>query len=233
MSAIIHPCMSPQRNSRIRIKFCGLTRPQDVQRAVALGVDEIGLVFAGSRRKLDTHTASKLATLVHDLASGRVQVTGLFMNHSSAAVSEVLAQVALDRLQFHGAETAEFCAAFGRPWIKAIAVTAADDVVASLQQWSHWQQQQLLAMLLDAHAGNQPGGTGEVFDWSLIPQQRPLPIYLAGGLTPDNVAAAIRQLRPETVDVSSGIETSPGCKCPDKMQAFVNEVNHVFESGQS
>jgi len=205
-----------------------MTRPQDVECALALGVDEIGLVFAGQRRKIDLDTARKLAEMVHD----RAQLTGLFMNHSAAAVSEVLAQVKLDRLQFHGNERADFCAAFGRPWIKAVAVGTDTELARSMRQWADCGQQQLLALLLDAHAGDQAGGSGKAFDWSMITPQRPLPIYLAGGLSAANVAAAIRQVRPETVDVSTGIETGPGHKCPDKMQAFVNEVNHVFESGQ-
>lgn len=205
-----------------------MTRPQDVECALALGVDEIGLVFAGQRRNIDLDTARKLAEMVHD----RAQLTGLFMNHSAAAVTEVLAQVKLDRLQFHGNERADFCAAFGRPWIKAVAVGTDAELGRCMRQWVDCGQQRLLALLLDAHAGDQAGGSGEAFDWSMIPPQRPLPIYLAGGLSAANVAAAIRQVRPETVDVSTGIETSPGHKCPDKMQAFVNEVNHVFESGQ-
>jgi len=228
MSEIVHLHMPQHRTQKTRIKFCGLTRAQDVECALALGVDEIGLVFAGQRRNIDIAVARKLAAMVRD----RVQLTGLFMNHSASAVSQVLDEVALDRLQFHGNESPAFCAAFARPWLKAIAAGADQDVAASMQQWAQWRQQNLLAVLLDAHAGDQAGGSGEMFDWSLIPRQRPVPIYLAGGLTAHNVAAAMRQVRPETVDVSSGIETSPGQKCPDKMQAFVNEVNNVFESGQ-
>ncbi len=211
-----------------RIKFCGLTRVQDVECALALGVDEIGLVFAGQRRNIDINTAKALARVVH----GRAVLTGLFMNPTTAMVSAVLAQVPLDRLQFHGTESPGFCAGFGRPWIKAITVTGAHDVAVGMRQWTPYQHQRLQALLLDAHAGDQAGGRGEVFDWTVVPPRRPLPIYLAGGLTPDNVAAAIRQVRPETVDVSSGIETSPGRKCPVKMQAFVNEVNNVFKNGQ-
>ncbi len=225
---ISHLHMSKQRMDKTRIKFCGLTQADDVDHALTLGVDEMGLVFAGRKRNIDIASAARLAAMAQD----KLLVTGLFMNPAAAAVHEVLAQVALDRLQFHGNESPEFCAGFGRPWIKAISAADCDDLPAAMQRWQPWQQQGLQALLLDAHAGDKVGGSGERFDWSMVPRQRPLPIYLAGGLTADNVAAAIAQVRPETVDVSSGIETSPGRKCPDKMQAFVNEVKYVFESGQ-
>ncbi len=220
--------MQDSRNHNTRIKFCGLTRAEDVDCAIQLGVDEIGLVFAGHKRNLDIDSAGKLAAM----ATGKVQITGLFMDHDVAAVQQILAQVALDRLQFHGRESADYCASFGRPWLKAIAAGDRQDLLQELEQWAPQQARQLLALLLDAHTSGTAGGSGEVFNWTRIPQQRPLPIYLAGGLTPANVAAAIRQVRPETVDVSSGIEISPGIKCPDTMESFVNEVRNVFESRQ-
>jgi phosphoribosylanthranilate isomerase len=130
--------------------------------------------------------------------------------------------VALDLLQFHGSEPARYCAAFGRPYLKAVRVGPETDLLqyAALHAGAK-------GLLLDAFSGAAPGGTGETFDWSLIPRQLPLPIVLAGGLTPDNVGEAVRRVRPWAVDVSSGVEADKGIKDAAKIAAFIRGVRHA------
>ena len=144
------------------------------------------------------------------------------MNASAEFVREVLRVVPLDVLQFHGEETPEFCAQFGRPYLKAIRVKAGVDLVQYAADFAGAQ-----GLLLDAFVEGTLGGTGKSFDWTLIPHDLPLPVILSGGLNAENVKSAIRQVRPYAVDVSSGVEASKGIKDEAKMAEFISEVNKI------
>ncbi|UQG54110.1 MULTISPECIES: phosphoribosylanthranilate isomerase [unclassified Marinobacter] len=196
-----------------RVKICGLTRLEDIDAAVAAGADAIGLVFYDpSPRAVSIDLARQLAARIPAFVS----VTGLFVNPQADFVRQVLQQVALDLLQFHGDETAAFCEQFQRRWIKAIRVRQQGQIKQAFEEYRN-----SAGLLVDAWHPEQYGGTGHGFNWSLIPEQRPLPLILAGGLQPDNVAAAVQQVRPWAVDVSGGVEISKGIKCAKKMADFV------------
>lgn len=211
--------MSIQFPHRTRIKMCGITRPEDAIHAVAAGADAIGLVFyPPSPRAISAEQAAEIAAVVPAF----VTVTALFVNASSEEVQSVLDRARIDLLQFHGDENDDFCRQFNRPYIKAIRVRQASDLVASCLRFPS-----ALALLLDSYKPGVPGGTGETFDWSLIPAQLTKPIILAGGLETDNVAHAIQQVKPYALDVSGGIEAAKGIKDPVKIAAFMNEVYRV------
>lgn len=208
-----------------RIKICGITRVEDALAAAQAGADAIGLVFyERSPRHVAAQQAAQLAAALPPF----VTVVGLFVNAEAALVREVLAQVPLDLLQFHGDEAPEYCAQFARPYLKAIRVKAGVDL---LQCASDFRSAR--GLLLDAHVEGVPGGTGATFDWTLIPEQLPLPVILSGGLDAGNVAAAVEQVRPYAVDVSSGVEANEGInilkgiKDAAKIAAFINEVKNI------
>lgn len=202
-----------------RIKICGITRARDALAAARCGADAIGLVFyQRSPRHVSIAQARQLAGALPPFVS----VVGLFVDAEAAFVREVLADVPLDLLQFHGGESPEYCAQFERPYLKAIRIKAGVDL---LQCASDFRSAK--GLLLDAHVEGIPGGTGIAFDWTLIPKQLPLPVILSGGLDAENVAVAIKQVRPYAVDVSSGVEASKGIKDAAKIAAFINEVKHI------
>ncbi|MBU0621875.1 MAG: phosphoribosylanthranilate isomerase [Gammaproteobacteria bacterium] len=202
-----------------RIKICGITREQDVLTVADSGADALGLVFY---EKSPRHVVAEQAAQLAGAVPPFVTVVGLFVNPTAAYVSEVLAKVPLDVLQFHGEETAEFCRQFGRPYLKAIRVKAGVDLVECAARYADAQ-----GLLLDAYVEGTQGGTGESFDWALIPQKLPLPVILSGGLHAGNVAQAIEQVRPYAVDVSSGVEASKGIKDAAKVAAFIKEVKSI------
>jgi phosphoribosylanthranilate isomerase len=202
-----------------RIKICGITREQDLRAVAHSGADAIGLVFyEKSPRHVDLQQATKLAGHVPPF----VTVVGLFVNPSAEYVCEVLAKVSLDVLQFHGEEPPEFCQQFGKPYLKAIRVKPGVDLIQCASRYASAQ-----GLLLDAFVEGTQGGTGEAFDWGLIPRNLDLPVILSGGLHAGNVASAIEQVRPYAVDVSSGVEASKGIKDAAKIVAFIKEVNNV------
>lgn len=202
-----------------RIKICGITREQDLQAVASCGADAIGLVFyEKSPRHVSLQQAAKLTHAVPPF----VTVVGLFVNPSAEQVREVLAQVSLDVLQFHGEEAPEFCAQFGRPYLKAIRVRDGVDLVQCAAMYADAQ-----GLLLDAYVEGTHGGTGAVFEWSLIPEALRPRIILSGGLDSSNVGAAISVVHPYAVDVSSGVEASKGIKDAEKVAAFINEVKRV------
>lgn len=208
-----------------RIKICGITREEDALAAARSGADAIGLVFyERSPRHVSIAQAAQLAAALPPFVS----VVGLFVNAEAAFVREVLASVPLDLLQFHGDEPPEYCAQFAKPYLKAIRVKTGVDL---LQCASDFRSAK--GLLLDAHVEGIPGGTGATFDWALIPERMPLPVILSGGLDAENVAAAIKQVQPYAVDVSSGVEaakgtnTLKGIKDAAKIAAFINEVKLV------
>lgn len=200
---------------RTRIKICGLTRPQDVADAVRAGADAIGLVFyAPSPRAVSVDLARELCRSVPAM----VTVVGLFVNEAPDRIRHVLKEVPVTLLQFHGEEDEAFCASFGRPYMKAARVRVGFDLVDYAARYPT-----ACAILLDAWVDGFGGG-GQPFDWSLVPEQRPAPLVLAGGLNPHNVAEAVRLVRPWAVDVSSGVEVAKGIKDRKLMEAFVAGV---------
>ena len=202
-----------------RIKICGLTREQDIHAVASHGADALGLVFyEKSPRHVSVPQAAGLARAVPPFLT----VVGLFVNPTVDYVREVLAKVPLDALQFHGEEAPEFCASFGKPYLKAIRVKAGVDLVECAARYVGAQ-----GLLLDAYVEGTQGGTGESFDWALIPHNLPLPVILSGGLHAGNVAQAVAQVQPYAVDVSSGVEASKGIKDAAKVAAFIKEVKNV------
>jgi phosphoribosylanthranilate isomerase len=188
----------------------------DGRAAVAAGVDAIGLVFyAASSRHIEPQQALEIARAVGPF----VTVVGLFVNADAHTVHQVLDQVPLHLLQFHGDEDEEYCAAFKRPYMKAIRMRPDLDVEAQIAAFPTAS-----AILLDAYRPGVPGGTGETFDWRRVPSDSDKPLVLAGGLTADNVAQAISATRVYGVDVSGGVESSAGVKDVNKIQAFINNA---------
>ena len=196
----------------VRVKICGLTRVQDVVRAADCGADYVGLVFAASPRQVDVRTARHLL----DAVSGPVAKVALFMNQPASDVSGVLSSLTFDLLQFHGHESNEFCKQFGLPFLKAVPMADADSAKASLGAFPDAD-----GLLLDSHDADSAGGSGKVFDWSAVPPSDHR-IWLAGGLHPLNVAAAIERVSPWAVDVSSGVEQAPGIKDHALIKSFID-----------
>lgn len=202
--------------SAVRSKICGITRIDDALAAVAAGADAIGFVFyAKSPRAV---TAAQAWAIIAALPPF-VTTVGLFVNASTCELNETLDAVPLDLLQFHGDETPEQCEGYHRPYIKALRVKAGDDIAAACAAYASAS-----GILLDTYVEGVPGGTGQAFDWSLIPQGLSKPIILAGGLSVQNVAQAIAQVQPYAVDVSGGVEKSKGIKDHDKIRAFMQAV---------
>ncbi|MEO6104195.1 MAG: phosphoribosylanthranilate isomerase [Pseudoxanthomonas sp.] len=202
-----------------RIKFCGLTRAEDMRLAVELGVDFVGLVFAPrSPRKLLLGQARMLRGLVPE----EIAVVALVMDNARADIEAMIENVRPDLLQFHGAEDDAFCAGFGLPFFKAIAMGNEQDHAASLASAFPGAY----GYLLDGHGKGEPGGSGQRFDWKRVPRLDK-PVLLAGGLTGDNVATAIHTARPWGVDVSSGLESAPGVKQAERMRLFVHEARRA------
>jgi phosphoribosylanthranilate isomerase len=198
------------------VKICGVTRHADAQTAAHLGAHALGFVFcAKSPRNIASASAAELVKALPPF----VTAVGLFVNPTVREVENVLRDVPLNLLQFHGEETPEFCAQFGAPYIKAARVKAGFDLLQYAQLYGAAR-----GLLLDAFVDGTHGGTGTAFDWSLIPRGLPLPVILSGGLNPANVADAIRRVAPWAVDVSSGVEASAGIKDPQKIAAFMKEV---------
>ena len=206
---------SPGMN-RTRVKICGITRPEHARAAAGAGADAIGLVFyEPSPRFVTRAQAAAVCAALPPLVS----VVGLFVNPAPGEVEATVAGLPVDLLQFHGEEPPELCAGAGKPYVKAVRVRTRDDVVAAAIR-----HPEARALLLDAHHDALWGGTGTRFDWGLVPSGVAHPIVLAGGLTPENVAGAIRLVRPFAVDVSGGVESAPGEKDPERMERFMKEV---------
>ena len=212
---------------RTRIKICGITRIEDGLAAAREGADAIGLVFwAGTPRVVSVERARAIAAALPPLVS----VVGLFVDPEPAHVRAALGAVPLDLLQFHGHEAPDLCRAFGRPYLKAIAVATTAGETGLLECAMRYPD--AAGLLFDAPpVDGLPGGTGRTFDWDAVPKGLPRPLVLSGGLTAANVAAAVRRVRPWAVDVSSGVEvvgadgtTIKGIKDPARIAAFIEEV---------
>jgi phosphoribosylanthranilate isomerase len=200
----------------VRSKICGITRIEDALAAARAGADAIGLVFYSKSPRAVTAVQAK--AIIAALPPF-VTTVGLFVDATDAELTEILATVPLDVLQFHGDESPEFCSGYGRPYLKALRVKPGDDVAAAMARYA-----EAAGILLDTYVEGVPGGTGEAFDWSLVPRDSSQPIILAGGLDAENVAAAIAQVCPYGVDVSGGVEQSKGIKDAGKIHAFVRAV---------
>ena len=201
---------------RTRIKICGITRIEDALAAAQAGTDAIGLVFASaSPRCVNVEQAAAISRSLPPF----VTVVGLFVDEPEKRIREILNRVHLDLLQFHGQETPEQCRLYDRPYVKAIRMRNAVDLHAEERLYGD-----AAGLLLDSFTETAAGGTGKTFDWGRVPRDLRKPVILAGGLTSENVRQAIKTVRPYAVDVSSGVERSPGVKDTDKIAAFVNAV---------
>jgi phosphoribosylanthranilate isomerase len=200
----------------VRVKICGITRLQDALFAAAAGADSLGFVFY---EKSPRHVSAAQAAALCAALPPFVTSVGLFVDAPAEFVDSVLALAPLDLLQFHGDESPEYCASFGKPYIKAVRVTRGTDLLKCAADFATAR-----GLLLDAYVPGVPGGTGESFDWNLIPPQLPKSVILSGGLTPANVAEAVRQVRPWAVDVSSGVEASKGIKDTDLIAQFITKA---------
>ena len=204
---------------RTRVKICGIARVEDALAAVNAGADAIGLVFyAPSPRAVTVEQAQKIAAAIPPFVS----IVGLFVNAPKVEIESVLSRVRLDILQFHGDETAEDCEQINLPYYKAIRVKAGTNLI----QCAH-RYRTAKALLLDAFSEAAVGGTGQTFDWNLIPANLPKPVILAGGLNAENVGLAIRQVSPYAVDVSGGVEAGKGIKDAVKIAAFMQGVSNA------
>lgn len=204
---------------RTRVKICGITRVEDALAVAQLGADAIGLVFYNrSPRRVSVDQARAIARSLPPF----VTRVGVFLDLDDEDVQAAIAAVGLDVLQFHGDEPAETYRAFGRPYIKAVRMQDGVDLYVEQQVYAD-----AAGLLLDAYVANMPGGSGQAFDWSRVPQDLEKPVILAGGLTPDNVRAAITAVRPFAVDVSTGVEKSKGIKDVAKVSAFIKNVKEV------
>ena len=202
--------------ARTRVKICGLTRASDLEAAVTAGVDAVGFVlYSASPRAVTVEQAARLCSALPPF----VTAVGLFVDASAAAIRETLDRVPLDLIQFHGGEEADFCAQFGRRWIKALRMRPGIDLAAERARFAAAD-----GLLLDAYEPGRAGGTGQRFDWDLIPADIAPEILLAGGLAPSNVADAIQQVGPYGVDVSGGVEAAKGIKDPELIFAFMQGV---------
>jgi phosphoribosylanthranilate isomerase len=204
---------------RTRVKICGITRVEDAVVAVNAGADAIGLVFyAPSPRFVIIEQAQKIVAAIPPFVS----VVGLFVNAPKAEIESVLSRVHLDILQFHGDETPHDCEQINLPYYKAIRVKAGTNLIQCAQQYRTAK-----ALLLDTFSEAAMGGTGQTFDWNLIPANLPKPVILAGGLNAENVGLAIRQVLPYAVDVSGGVEAGKGIKDAVKIAAFMQGVSNA------
>ena len=201
------------------VKICGITRVEDALVAAHAGAHAIGLIFHAGSPRLVRHD---IARRVVDALPPFVTPVALFVDARPDDVRRVVAEVRPQLLQFHGDESREFCESFDMPYIKAVKVRAGVDL---LQYARHYPTAK--ALLLDAFVAGSHGGTGFTFDWALVPQQFPLPLILAGGLHQENVADAIRRVRPWAVDVSSGVEATKGIKDAAKIGAFIRGARNA------
>ncbi|RMH17982.1 MAG: phosphoribosylanthranilate isomerase [Gammaproteobacteria bacterium] len=203
----------------VRIKICGLTRANDALEAARLGADAIGLVFyPESPRYVSLEQARQIIAVLPPFVS----VVALFVDASLEKILQVIQTLSINVVQLHGQESAEFCRQLPCKVIKALRVSDAASISSWLQEYGSVD-----AVLLDTHVSGIPGGTGKTFDWSCIPEERAVPVIVAGGLNPENVGDCIQQVRPYAVDVSGGVESSPGIKSSALMQSFVNEARQA------
>jgi len=213
-----------------RVKICGITRAEDARAAAEAGADAIGLNFySASKRYCPPERAKEIASET----PAWVCKVGVFVGATAEEIRRICRQVPLDVIQLHGDETPELLRTLRPlPLIKALPFAGTAEPIAEFLLACHQQQALPRMLLVDAATGGRFGGTGEAIDWSLFASQRPklsgMPLILAGGLTPDNVATAIRATHPWAVDVASGVESAPGKKSPELVRAFVAQAHQAF-----
>lgn len=202
--------------TRTRVKICGITRQQDALEAISAGADALGFVFyAPSPRAVLPMQVQAITALLPPFVSK----VGLFVNASASEVREAIVTAGLDCLQFHGDESADYCTQFNLPYYKAIRVKPGVNLIQCELDFTS-----ATALLLDTYSEKAVGGTGEAFDWSVIPAGMQKPLVLAGGLNPDNVTQAMHQVHPYALDVSGGVEAEKGIKSAQKIAAFMQQV---------
>ena len=202
----------------VKVKICGITRPEDAVTAARLGADAVGFIFWNKSKRYISPTIAR--EIIRALPAF-LTVVGVYVDPDQEWVRETIAVAGLNLLQFHGNEPPIFCEQFSLPYIKATRVKSGVDLLQYSARYSSAK-----GLLLDAYVENMPGGTGHMFDWNLIPHNLPLPLILSGGLHAGNVATAIRQVNPWAVDVSSGVETIYGTKDTQKISAFMIGVRN-------
>jgi phosphoribosylanthranilate isomerase len=201
----------------MKIKICGFTQAENAKQASLLGIDAVGLVFYDkSPRNVDVETANEIINALPPF----INRVGLFVNANSRFIDEVLCEVPLDTLQFHGDESPNDCKQYGVPFIKALRVNENTNLVDMEKKYSKAN-----SLLLDTFKESSYGGTGESFEWALAKVNFDIPIILAGGLLPETVREAIDIVKPFAVDVSSGVESAKGIKDIDKIKQFIRQVN--------
>lgn len=206
---------------RIRTKICGITCLEDALQAIHSGADALGFVFyEASPRYVSVKSAADICRNLPPFVSK----VGLFVNAEASTVQSVIDEVGLDLLQFHGDEQEKTCVKYKVPYIKAIRIRGQNDFSQAEQQFHS-----SLGILVDTYKPGIPGGTGESFDWSLLPEKRSKPLILAGGLNENNVYQAIQSVRPYAVDVSGGVEQAKGKKNHNTVTQFLNEVSRASE----
>tara|TARA_R110001592_G_scaffold74447_1_gene226338 strand:- start:3952 stop:4575 length:624 start_codon:yes stop_codon:yes gene_type:complete len=206
---------------RVRAKICGITSYEDAMHAIAAGADALGFVFYEPSPR---YISPELAKDICQKLPPFVCKVGLFVNASRKEINDICNVVFLDILQFHGDEQEQECLGFSIPYIKAIRIQSNKDFSDAEMAFP-----QALAILVDAYKPGVPGGTGESFDWSLLPKERSKPLILAGGLTEKNIYQAIQSVRPYAVDVSGGVEQAKGKKNHQTVTHFLNEVLRACE----
>lgn len=196
-----------------RVKICGVTNLEDAMMACKHGADALGFVFyEKSPRYVSPDTANSIVAQLPPF----ITPVALFVDADASLIESVIGANSRWMIQFHGTESEPECCRYQRPYMKALRVQRGDNVAALVDQYPS-----AVAMLLDAYKAGVPGGTGEVFDWTLIPENLSKPIVLAGGLTPKNIKQAIKQVAPYAVDVSGGVELSKGIKSEPRVQEFI------------
>jgi phosphoribosylanthranilate isomerase len=201
----------------MKIKICGFTQAQNARDVAMLGIDAIGLVFYDkSPRNVGVNQALEIVQALPPF----INRVGLFVNANPYFIDEILCEVPLDTLQFHGDESPQQCTQYAMPFIKALRVNEQTNITQLADDY-----QQASGLWLDAYNPNTYGGTGENFDWDLANVDIDLPIILAGGLTPKNAQQAVNQVNPYALDVSSGVESAKGIKDIEKIKQFIQQVN--------
>ena len=201
---------------RTRVKICGITRVGDGIVAAEAGADALGFVFfEKSPRYVSIDKAAEICRAIPPF----VTKVGLFVDASKEEVRRVSDNVHIDLLQFHGDESPEFCRSFNLPYIKAIRAKNRESILEAIDAHSD-----AVGVLIDSYVPGIPGGTGNTFDWSLVPIEYRSKIILAGGLNSENVADAITDIRPYAVDISGGVESAKGIKDSEKIDKFMKEV---------
>ena len=203
----------------VRIKICGITSKEDALAAAQLGADALGFVFAASPRKVSAERAREIIKALPPF----VKTVGVFVDEDPERVSSIAALCGLDILQLHGSESVDYCSSFDRRVIKAVRMQSREEL-KNLSKYVDVVD----GLLLDTYVPNKPGGTGITFNWKLAVEATGYGrIILAGGLNPENVAAAIKMVKPYAVDASSGLERSPGVKDHEKVAQFIKAATEA------